>query len=68
MRLSATHFTKGNFVKRKRKSKGLFVAMPKATLNAPAWRAMSPEGRLLCVFADDRFRRVRRATLPADAG
>jgi hypothetical protein len=49
MRLSATHFTKGNFMNRKRKSKGPFVAVPKAILNAPAWRAMSPEGRLLWI-------------------
>src|SRR5262245_29142230 len=49
MRLSATHFTKGNFVKRTRKSKGPFVAVPKAILDAPAWRAMSPWGRLLWI-------------------
>jgi hypothetical protein len=36
-------------VKGKRKSKGPFVAVPKAILNAPAWRAMSPEGRLLWI-------------------
>jgi DNA-binding transcriptional MocR family regulator len=36
-------------VKRKRKIKGPFVAVPKAILNAPAWRTMSPEGRLLWI-------------------
>ena len=36
-------------MKGKRKSKGPFVAVPKAILNAPAWRAMSPEGRLLWI-------------------
>ena len=34
---------------RKRKSKGPFVAVPKAILSAPALRAMSPEGRLLWI-------------------
>jgi hypothetical protein len=33
----------------KRQSKGPFVAVPKAILEAPAWRAMSPEGRLLWI-------------------
>src|SRR5262245_57097231 len=49
MRLPATYFTKGNFVKRKRTSKGPFVAVPKRITGAPAWRAMSPEGRLLWI-------------------
>jgi hypothetical protein len=49
MRLSATHFTKGNFMKRKRKINGPFVALPKAILATPAWRVMSPEGRLLWI-------------------
>jgi hypothetical protein len=35
--------------KRKRQSKGPFVAVPKAILEARAWRAMSPEGRLLWI-------------------
>src|SRR5262245_36696043 len=35
--------------KRKRQSKGPYVAVPKAILDAPAWRAMSPEGRLLWI-------------------
>jgi hypothetical protein len=36
-------------MKRKRKSKGPFVAVPKAIMATPAWRAMSPEGRLLWI-------------------
>jgi hypothetical protein len=35
--------------KRKRKSKGPFVAVPKAIMATPAWRAMTPEGRLLWI-------------------
>jgi hypothetical protein len=35
--------------KHKRQSKGPYVAVPKAILDAPAWRAMSPEGRLLWI-------------------
>src|SRR5262245_66055688 len=35
--------------KRKRPSKGPFVAMPKAIMVTPAWRAMSFEGRLLWI-------------------
>jgi len=34
-------------MKRKRMSKGPFVAIPKAIMATPAWRAMTPEGRLL---------------------
>jgi hypothetical protein len=34
-------------MKRKRQSKGPYVAVPKAIMATPAWRAMSPEGRLL---------------------
>jgi hypothetical protein len=33
--------------KRKRKSKGPFVAVPKAIMATPAWRAMAPGARLL---------------------
>src|SRR5262249_16875663 len=36
-------------MKRKRKSKGPYVAVPKAILGAPAWRAMSPGARLLWI-------------------
>jgi hypothetical protein len=36
-------------MKRKRQSKGPYVAVPKAILSAPAWRAMSPEARLLWI-------------------
>jgi hypothetical protein len=36
-------------MKRTRKSKGPFVVVPKAILNAPAWRAMSPGARLLWI-------------------
>jgi len=36
-------------VKRKRKSNGPFVAVPKAIMATPAWRAMSPGGRLLWI-------------------
>jgi hypothetical protein len=36
-------------MKRKRKSKGPFVAVPKAIMATPAWRAMSPGGRLLWI-------------------
>ncbi len=36
--------------KRKRKSKGPFIAVPKAIWDkAPAWRAMSPGARLLWI-------------------
>ena len=35
--------------KRKRQSKGPFVAVPKAITTTPAWRAMSAEGRLLWI-------------------
>jgi hypothetical protein len=35
--------------KRKRQSKGPYVAVPKRIMETPAWRAMSPEGRLLWV-------------------
>jgi hypothetical protein len=38
-----------NQSKRKRPSRGPHVQVPKAILNAPAWRAMSPEGRLLWI-------------------
>jgi hypothetical protein len=34
---------------RKRKVKGPFVAVPKAIMTTPAWRAMSPGGRLLWI-------------------
>jgi hypothetical protein len=36
-------------MKRKRMSKGPFVAIPKAIMATPAWRAMTPEGRLLWI-------------------
>jgi hypothetical protein len=36
-------------MKRKRKINGPFVALPKAILETPAWRVMSPEGRLLWI-------------------
>ena len=36
-------------MKRKRKSNGPFVAVPKAIMATPAWRAMSPGGRLLWI-------------------
>jgi hypothetical protein len=36
-------------MKRKRKINGPFVALPKAILATPAWRVMSPEGRLLWI-------------------
>ena len=36
-------------MKRKRKLNGPFVALPKAILATPAWRVMSPEGRLLWI-------------------
>jgi hypothetical protein len=36
-------------MKRQRKIKGPFVALPKAILAKPAWRVMSPEGRLLWI-------------------
>src|SRR5262245_59555343 len=36
-------------MKRKRKSKGPWVGIPKAIMATPAWRAMSPEGRLLWI-------------------
>jgi hypothetical protein len=35
--------------KRTRKSNGPFVAIPKTIMATPAWRAMSPEGRLLWI-------------------
>jgi hypothetical protein len=35
--------------KRMRKSKGPYVAVPKAIMTTPAWRAMSAEGRLLWI-------------------
>jgi DNA-binding HxlR family transcriptional regulator len=36
-------------MKHKRKISGPFVALPKAILAKPAWRVMSPEGRLLWI-------------------
>jgi hypothetical protein len=36
-------------MKRNRKSEGPFVAVPKAIMAAPAWRAMSHGGRLLWI-------------------
>jgi DNA-binding transcriptional regulator YhcF (GntR family) len=35
--------------RRNRKSDGPYVAVPKAIMATPAWRAMSPEGRLLWI-------------------
>src|SRR5262245_15467351 len=49
VRLSATHFTKGNFMKRKRKINGPFVPLPLAILDAPAWRAMDFTARALWI-------------------
>jgi hypothetical protein len=42
--------------KRKRQSKGPFVAVPKAILEAPAWRAMSHGARLLWIELRGRLR------------
>src|SRR5262245_24191578 len=42
-------FHQRNFMKRKRKINGPFVAVPKAIMAAPAWRAMSHGGRLLWI-------------------
>src|SRR5215831_16302807 len=42
--------------KRKRQSKGPYVAVPKAILNAPAWRAMCPGARLLWIELRGRLR------------
>jgi hypothetical protein len=39
----------GDGMKHKRRSKGPFVAVPKAIMATPAWRVMSPEGRLLWI-------------------
>src|SRR5262245_21530884 len=36
-------------MKRNRKSKGPFVALPKAIMSIPAWRAMSLGGRMLWI-------------------
>jgi hypothetical protein len=36
-------------MKRKRQSKGPYVAVPKRTMETPAWRAMSPRARLLWI-------------------
>jgi DNA repair protein RadD len=40
---------RGGRMKRTRKTKGPFVAVPKAIMAMPAWRAMTPEGRLLWI-------------------
>jgi hypothetical protein len=40
---------RGMSMKRKRPSKGPYVAVSKAIMATPAWRAMSPEGRLLWI-------------------
>src|SRR5262249_45233796 len=42
--------------KRKRQSKGAYVAMPIAILNAPGWRALSPWARLLWIDLRSRVR------------
>jgi hypothetical protein len=42
--------------KRRRKSKGPFVALPVAIMRTPAWVAMSPEGRLLWMKLRSRLR------------
>jgi DNA-binding transcriptional MocR family regulator len=43
-------------MKRKRKSKGPYVAVPIAIMSATAWRTMSPEGRLLWIELRSRVR------------
>ena len=43
-------------MKRKRKSKGPYVATPIAIMSAAAWRTMSPEGRLLWIELRGRLR------------
>jgi hypothetical protein len=43
-------------MKRKRQSKGPYVGVPTAIMNATAWRAMSPEGRLLWIELRSRVR------------
>jgi hypothetical protein len=46
-------------MKRKRKIDGPFIALPKAILATPAWRAMTPEGRLLWIELRGRLRNDR---------
>jgi hypothetical protein len=43
-------------MKRKRKSKGPYVAVPIAIMSTAAWRTMSPEGRLLWIELRGRLR------------
>jgi NUMOD1 domain len=43
-------------MKRKRKSKGPYAAVPIAIMNTAAWRTMSPEGRLLWIELRSRLR------------
>jgi hypothetical protein len=43
-------------MKRKRKSKGPYVAVPIAIMSTTAWRTMSPEGRLLWIELRSRVR------------